>query len=40
MQENMLCPFHYFGITDVSLLGDKEIKSKNAYRIIVQPACW
>ena len=21
-------PFHYFGITDVSLLGDKEIKSK------------
>ena len=28
MQENMLCPFHYFGITDVSLLGDKEIKSK------------
>ena len=24
----MLCPFHYFGITDVSLLGDKEIKSK------------
>ena len=28
MEENMLCPFHYFGITDVSLLGDKEIKSK------------
>lgn len=28
MEENMLCPFHYFGITDVSLLGDKEIKGK------------
>ena len=28
MEENMLCPFYYFGITDVSLLGDKEIKSK------------
>ncbi len=28
MEENMLCTFHYFGITDVSLLGDKEIKSK------------
>lgn len=28
MEENMLCPFHYFGITDVLLLGDKEIKSK------------
>ena len=28
MEENMLCPFHYFGITDVSLLGDKELKSK------------
>lgn len=29
MQEDLLCPFHYFGITDVSLLEDKEIKSRN-----------
>lgn len=28
MEENMLCPFHYFGITDVSLLEDKSIKSR------------
>ena len=28
MEENMLCPFHYFGITDISMLNDKEIKSK------------
>ena len=27
MEENMLCPFHYFGISDVSLLGDKQIKT-------------
>lgn len=29
MEENMLCPFHYFGISDISLLEDKRIKSKN-----------
>lgn len=29
MEENMLCPFHYFGISDVSLLNDKQIASKN-----------
>lgn len=28
MKEDLLCPFHYFGITDVSLLDDKEIKAK------------
>ena len=28
MEENMLCPFHYFGISDVSLLGDKQINAK------------
>lgn len=28
MEENMLCPFHYFGISDVSMLGDKQIKTK------------
>lgn len=24
MEENLLCPFHYFGITDLSMIGDKE----------------
>lgn len=28
MEENMLCPFHYFGISDVSLLSDKQIRTK------------
>ena len=28
MEENLLCPFHYFGISDVTLLNDKEIKAK------------
>lgn len=28
MEENMLCPFHYFGISDVSMLDDKQIKAK------------
>lgn len=28
MEENLLCPFHYFGISDVSLLDDKQIKTK------------
>lgn len=28
MEENMLCPFHYFGISDISLLGDKQISAK------------
>ena len=28
MEENMLCPFHYFGISDVSLLSDKQIHTK------------
>lgn len=27
MEENFLCPFHYFGITDVSLLDENNIKS-------------
>lgn len=22
MEENLLCPFHYFGITDLSVVGD------------------
>lgn len=24
MEENLLCPFHYFGITDLSIIGDGE----------------
>lgn len=29
MEENLLCPFHYFGISDISLLTDDQIKAKN-----------
>lgn len=29
MEEDMLCPFHYFGITDISLLDENDIKQKN-----------
>jgi superfamily II DNA or RNA helicase len=29
MEENMLCPFHYFGISDISMMDDKKIKAKN-----------
>ncbi|WP_026653677.1 DUF3427 domain-containing protein [Butyrivibrio proteoclasticus] len=29
MEENMLCPFHYFGINDISLEYENEIKSKD-----------
>lgn len=28
MEENFLCPFHYFGISDVSFVDEKQIKSK------------
>ena len=28
MEENFLCPFHYFGISDVSLVDEKQIKAK------------
>lgn len=28
MEENLLCPFHYFGISDISMLDDKQIKTK------------
>ena len=28
MEENLFCPFHYFGISDVSMFGDKQIKEK------------
>lgn len=29
MEENMLCPFHYFGISDISMMDDMKIKAKN-----------
>jgi len=28
MEENLLCPFHYFGISDLSLIGDEKGKSR------------
>ena len=28
MEEDLLCPFHYFGISDVSLLNDKQISAR------------
>lgn len=28
MEENILCPFHYFGISDVSLVEEKHLKSR------------
>lgn len=28
MEEDILCPFHYFGISDVSLVDEKKIKAK------------
>lgn len=28
MEEDILCPFHYFGISDVSLVEEKQLKSK------------
>ena len=29
MEENLLCPFHYFGITDLSIIGDAENVSRD-----------
>ena len=28
MEEDILCPFHYFGISDVSLVDEKQLKSR------------
>ncbi len=28
MEENMLCPFHYFGISDVSMVNDRQLKAR------------
>lgn len=29
MEEDLLCPFHYFGISDISLLTDDQIKARD-----------
>lgn len=29
MEEDLLCPFHYFGISDISLISDEQTKSRN-----------
>ncbi|WP_124065345.1 DEAD/DEAH box helicase [Clostridium sp. E02] len=29
MEENMLCPFHYFGISDIAMIDEKQMKAKN-----------
>lgn len=29
MEENLLCPFHYFGITDLAIIGDNEETSRD-----------
>lgn len=34
MEENMLCPFHYFGITDICI-NDREIDDKTAFNDLV-----
>lgn len=28
MEENFLCPFHYFGISDLAIINEKEMKSR------------
>lgn len=29
MEENLLCPFHYFGITDLEIVGDEDNESRD-----------
>ncbi len=33
MDENLLCPFHYFGITDLSVIGDEADSSRDFGRL-------
>lgn len=33
MEENLLCPFHYFGITDLALIGDDAIAGLDFSRL-------
>ena len=39
MEENLLCPFHYFGLTDLALIGDEKNKgrklSKEEFNLLV-----
>ena len=29
MEEDLLCPFHYFGISDISMITDEQTKARN-----------
>ena len=29
MEEDLLCPFHYFGISDISVVTDEQMKTRN-----------
>ena len=29
MEEDMLCPFHYFGLSDISMIDDSKTKIRN-----------
>ena len=29
MEEDLLCPFHYFGISDISMITDEQAKARN-----------
>lgn len=29
MEEDLLCPFHYFGISDISMVADEQMKARN-----------
>lgn len=47
MEENLLCPFHYFGITDLSIIGDDKgnrdfsmLTSDERVRHIIEQACY
>ncbi len=34
MEENLLCPFHYFGITDLSIIGDPEEENSRIFSML------
>ena len=29
MEKDLLCPFHYFGISDISVVTDEQMKARN-----------
>ncbi len=35
MEEDLLCPFHYFGLTDIALVGDKRKMEASDFRRLV-----